>query len=92
MSRELSGSRRTASTALLVLGYPLSVLTGARLLSVLRERRTERFLAMEAGIGCVTAGLVLRRRWLPAAANGVTGMGLAVVWLASGRWLRSAAS
>jgi hypothetical protein len=84
----LAPRHRTASTALLLVGYPLSVAAGAKLLPVIRERRVGRFLAMEAGIGCVTAGLVIRRRWYAAAANGLALVGLAAVWVAVGRWLR----
>lgn len=79
---------RAASTALLVTGYPLSIVAGTHLLTTIRERRTRKFLAMQAGIACVTAGLVLRRRWLSAAANGVTLVGLEAAWVISGRWLK----
>ena len=80
--------RLAASNALLVIGYPLSLAAGAKLLPVVRERRLGRFLATEAGIACVTAGLILRRRHLAAAANGASLVGLAAVWVAVGRWLR----
>ncbi|MCA1691733.1 MAG: hypothetical protein ABR540_16965 [Acidimicrobiales bacterium] len=88
MATAVSGARRRASTALLVIGYPLSVVAGRRILRVLRERDAPRFLAMEAGIACVTAGLVLRRRWLSAAANGLSLVGAGLAWVVSGRWLR----
>jgi hypothetical protein len=80
--------QRAASTALLLVGYPVAVGAGAKLLPVLRERRTGRFLALEAGTACVTAGLILRRRWLPAAANGAALVGLALAWIAVGREVR----
>lgn len=79
---------RRASTALLVVGYPAAILGGTHLLRTMRERETKKFLAMEAGIACVTAGLILRRRWLSAAANGLTLVGLGGAWVASGRWLK----
>ncbi len=88
MARAVSARRRAASNVLLVIGYPVSAAAGAKLLPVIRERRLGRFLAMEAGIACVTAGLIIRGRPLPAAANGVTLVGLAAVWVAVGRWLR----
>jgi hypothetical protein len=80
--------RRVASNVLLLVGYPLSTVAGAKLLPVLRERRLGRFLVTEAGVAAVTVGLVLRRRWLPAAVNGLAFTGLGVAWFASGRWLR----
>ena len=88
MARPVDPRRRAASNALLLVGYPLSVAAGAELLPVIRERRLGRFLAVEAGIGCVTMGLVLRRRPLAAAANGVSLVGLAAAWFAVGRWLQ----
>ena len=88
MARAISARRRAVSNVLLVVGYPLSLAAGAKLLPVIRERRIGRFLAMEAGIACVTAGLIVRRRPLPAAANGLSLVGLAGVWFAVGRWLR----
>ena len=88
VGRPVSPRRRAASNALLAVGYPLSIAAGAKLLPVIRERRLGRFLAMEAGIGCVTAGLIVRRRPLAAAANGISLVGLAVVWVAVGRWLK----
>ncbi len=88
MARPVSARRRTVSNVLLAVGYPLSVAAGVKLLPVIRERRLGRFLAMEAGIACVTAGLIVRRRPLPAAANGITLVGLAAAWVAVGRWLR----
>ena len=89
MAKPIDARRRTASNVLLAVGYPLSLAAGAKLLPVIRERRLGRFLAMEAGIGCVTAGLIIRRRPLPAAANGITLVGLGAAWVAVGRWLRS---
>lgn len=81
-------ARRAASTALLVAGYPLSIAGGTHLLRTMRERRSGKFHTMQAGIAAVTAGLVLRRRWLSAAANGVTLVGLEAAWAVSGRWLK----
>ncbi len=88
MARPVNRRRKTASNVLLLVGYPLSIAAGAKLLPVIRERRVGRFLATEAGIGCVTVGLILRRRPLAAAANGISLVGLAAAWVAVGRWLR----
>jgi hypothetical protein len=84
----LDRRRRRASNALLVIGYPLSLAAGSKLLPVVRERRIGRFVATEAGIGCVTTGLLLRRRPLAAAVNGAALVGLAAAWTLTGRWLR----
>ncbi len=84
----MTDRRRAVSNALLLVGYPVAAVAGVKLIPVLRERRTGRFLAFEAGTAAVTAGLVLRRRWLPAAANGAALVGLAVAWVAVGRWVR----
>jgi hypothetical protein len=70
---------------LLVVGYALAVGAGAKLLPAWRERRSGRIATFEAGTACVTAGLVLRRKWLPAALNGATLVAVALAWVATGR-------
>ena len=89
MAPPIGRGSRAASNALLAVGYPLSLAAGTKLLPVIRERRLGRFLAVEAGIACVTTGLILRRRPYAAAANGISLVGLAAAWVAVGRWLRS---
>jgi hypothetical protein len=81
----VSRGRRRASTALLVVGYPVACAAGAKLLPVLCERRTRRFLVLEAGAACITTGLALRRRPLLAAANGTFLAGVAAAWVLTGR-------
>jgi hypothetical protein len=76
---------RAASNALLVVGYVTAAGAAVRLIPAWRERRLRRFLAFEAGTACVTAGLALRRRWFPVAANGVSLVVVAVAWIVSGR-------
>ena len=87
MAPRIDPRRVAASNALLLVGYPVSLVAGAKLLPVIRERRVGRFVAMEAGIGCVTLGLILRRRPLAAAVNGISLVGLAAAWVTVGRWL-----
>jgi hypothetical protein len=79
------GWRRPVSGALLVAGYGTAGWAAVRLVPVWRERRVGRFLALEAGTALVTIGLVLRRRPLPAAANGAALAGLGLAWVATGR-------
>jgi len=76
---------RRASTVLLVAGYGLAVGAGARLWPAWRDRRLGRFLAFEAGTVMVTTGLLLRRKRLPAAANGATAAALGLAWVARDR-------
>ena len=80
-----SGPARTASIALLAVGYAAAVGAGAKLVPAWRERRGGRIAVFEAGTACVTAGLALRRRWFLSAANGMTLVALAVAWVATGR-------
>jgi hypothetical protein len=81
----VSGARRKASNALLLAGYPAAVVAGAKLVPVLRQRRTRRFLVLEAGTLSVVTGLVLRRRLLPAALNAGAAVALAGAWVATSR-------
>lgn len=76
------------STALLVVGYPVAAWGGAGLWPAWRDRELRRFLAFEAGTACVTAGLVLKRKRIPAFLNGATLVGVGVLWGATGRFGR----
>lgn len=88
MSAGLSTARRRTSTVLLAVGYPVATVAGAKLLPVLCERRTPRFLAFEGATGAVVVGLALRRRRLAAAANATFLTGVAAAWWAIGRHRR----
>ena len=77
---ERSG-RRTASNVLLALGYPVAGWAAAKLVPMYRDEDRARFLALEVGTACVVAGLVLRRRWIPAALNAAALAAFAGVWL-----------
>jgi hypothetical protein len=76
--------RRRMSDALLALGYTLAWGAGAKLVPMYRQRRRSRFLVLEAGTACVVAGLVVRRRPLPAAVNAAALVGFAVAGVATG--------
>ena len=84
-SAPLSPSRRRASNALLLLGYSLATGAGLKLVPTFTERRTRRFLVFQAGTGSVVAGLLLRRRRIPAALNVAALAGSTVLWWATGR-------
>jgi hypothetical protein len=81
----ISPARRRASNALLLVGYPLAVGAGLKLVPMFAERRTQRFLLFEAGTGAVVAGLVLRRRPIPAGLNAAALAGSGALWWAVGR-------
>ncbi len=73
--------RRKAGNVLLAVGYPVAGWAAARLLPMYRDEDRARFLALEAGTACVTVGLVLRRRLIPAALNAAALAAFAGVWL-----------
>jgi hypothetical protein len=73
--------RRRLSNVLLLVGYPLAGWAAARLVPMYRDEDKARFLALEAGTACVTAGLVIRRRLIPAALNAAALAAFAGVWL-----------
>ena len=77
--------REQTSTVLLVAGYSLAVGAGAKLWPVWRDRYLRRFVVFEAGTLLVTAGLVVRGKPLPAAANGATAVALGLAWVARDR-------
>jgi hypothetical protein len=81
----LRGPNAAASNILLIVGYATAAAAAAKLGPAWRERRLAPFLAFEAGTACVTAGLALRRKWLPAMFNGVTFLAAAAAWTARGR-------
>ncbi len=72
---------KRASNVLLAVGYPLAGWALARLVPMYRNEDRTRFLALEAGTACVVAGLLLRRRFVPAALNAAAMAGFAGVWL-----------
>ncbi len=73
--------RRRASNVLLAVGYPVAGWASAKLVPMYRDEDKARFLALEAGTACVTAGLLLRRRFIPAALNAAALGAFAGVWL-----------
>jgi hypothetical protein len=73
--------RRRLSNVLLAVGYPLAGWAAMRLVPMYRDEDKARFLALEAGTACVTAGLVIRRRLIPAALNASALVAFAGVWL-----------
>lgn len=81
----MNPARRRASTALLAVGYVVAAGAGAKLWPVWQQRQLRRFLAFEAGTVLVTAGLLLRGKRLPAAANGATAAALGLAWVARDR-------
>ena len=81
MSRPLSPGRRRVSNVLLVVGYPLAGWAAARLVPMYRDEDRGRFLAFQSGTACVTAGLVIRRRPVPALLNAAALVASAGVWL-----------
>ena len=85
MSRRSAGpernGRRTVSNVLLGVGYPLAGWAAARLIPMYRDEDKARFLALEAGTACVTVGLAMRRRRIPAALNAAALVAFAGVWL-----------
>ena len=84
-SRSLDPGRRRVSNVLLAVGYPLAGWAAARLVPMYRDEDRARFVALEAGTACVTAGLVVRRRFVPAALNAAALAAFAGVWLTSRR-------
>jgi hypothetical protein len=77
----MSPARRRLSNLLLAVGYPVAGWAAAKLVPMYRDEDRTRFLALEAGTACVTAGLVLRRRPIPAALNAAALAAFAGVWL-----------
>jgi hypothetical protein len=73
--------RRTASNVLLAVGYPVAGWVAARLIPMYRDEDRTRFLALEAGTACVTAGHLLARRRLAATLNAGALVAFAGVWL-----------
>ncbi len=73
--------RQKASNVLLAVGYPLAAWASIRLVPMYREEDRTRFLALEAGTACVVAGLLLRRRLIPAALNAGAFVAFAGAWL-----------
>jgi hypothetical protein len=71
------------SLLLLMAGYGLAVPTGARLVPAVRDRNGAVVAAFEVGTALVVAGLALRRRWLPAAANAAALAGVGAWWVAA---------
>jgi hypothetical protein len=81
MSTPIGPGRRRVSNLLLAVGYPTAGWAAAKLVPMYRDEDRARFLALEAGTACVVAGLVLRRRWIPAALNAGALAAFAGVWL-----------
>ena len=81
MTPPVSPVRRRLSNVLLAVGYPLAGWAAARLVPMYRDEDKARFLALEAGTACVVAGLLLRRRQIPAALNAAALVAFAGVWL-----------
>lgn len=76
---------------LFAVGYPVAIVVIVRLVPVFRERRTSWFVAEELGTAAITAGWALAGRWPAVAVNAVWGIGLALMWIVSGRRHRPSA-
>lgn len=74
-----------ASNVLLVGGYSAATWGGLKLIPALRGREPRRLLAFQAGTACVTAGLVLRKRWISAGLNASALAGTGLLWALLGR-------
>jgi hypothetical protein len=72
-----------ASTALLVLGYPVSITVIVRWLPVVRERRWKWFVAHQVGVAAIVAGWALKGDTQAVVVNG-TWFVVATAWYAAG--------
>lgn len=72
------------ASRLLVIGNPVALAVLTRRSSVLAERRVWWFVALEAATASITAGWLLDRRPLAAAANCTALVGFALAWLFTG--------
>jgi hypothetical protein len=73
------------STALFVVGYPISIAVICRWLPVVRERRTAWFVAHQLAVAAIVAGWALRGDTQAVGVNG-TWLVVAAAWyLAAGR-------
>ena len=72
-----------ASTALLVFGYPVSIVVIARWFPVVRERRWRWFVAHQVGVAAIVAGWALRDDTGAVAVNGAWFI-IAAAWYAAG--------
>ncbi len=81
MSPPLTPGRRRLSNVLLLVGYPLAGWAAARLVPMYRDEDRTRFVAFQSGTACVSVGLLVRRRRLPALLNAAALVASAGVWL-----------
>ena len=81
MRPAVSAGRRRLSNVLLLVCYPLAGWAAARLVPMYRDEDRARFLAFQVGTACVTAGLAVRRRRIPALLNAGALLASAGVWL-----------
>ncbi|MEX0664341.1 MAG: hypothetical protein WD598_06165 [Acidimicrobiia bacterium] len=70
-------------TALLAVGYPVSLVVIARWLPVVRERRTKWFVAHEAAVAAIVAGWAIDDNRRAVSVNG-TWLVVAAAWYALG--------
>lgn len=72
------------TTALFVVGYPVSIVCIARWLPIVRQQRFGWFAAHQLAVGCIVLGWVLRDATAAVAVNG-TWWVVAAIWFAIGR-------
>ncbi len=71
-----------ASTALLAVGYPVSIAVIARWLPVVRERRWKWFVAHELAVAAIVAGWALKSDARAVTINS-SWLGIAALWYAA---------
>ncbi|HWC10061.1 MAG TPA: hypothetical protein VG455_02450 [Acidimicrobiales bacterium] len=80
-SGRVGPGRRRLSNSLLLVGYPLAGWAAARLVPMYRDEDRARYLALQAGTACVTAGHLVARRFVAGALNAAALAAFAGVWL-----------
>ena len=81
MRPPLTPGRRRLSNVLLLVGYPVAGWAAAGLVPMYRDEDRARFVAFQSGTACVAAGLLIRRRPIPALLNAAALVASAGVWL-----------
>lgn len=73
------------STALLVVGYPTSIVVLTRIVPVVRERRVGWFVAHQAAVSALVAGWAIKGRTGAAVVNGTWLVVATAWWMRTGR-------
>lgn len=76
---------RTLGIILLAVGYPVAIAVLVRLVPVLVQRRTARFVALESATVCIVAGWSALQNVVAASINGVFAVAFFVAWVFVGR-------